>query len=71
MDLEKEKRKKIAFLIFTIVFIVLTIVGAVLVFRGKVSNPGCAVIPSLFTMISSALYHNSKKAIEENKKKKK
>lgn len=70
MDIEKEKKKKVAFLVLTIVFIILTIGGASLVFMKKVDNAGYAVIPALWTMIFSMLYHNSKKAVEENTEKK-
>ena len=66
MDLKKEKIKKVLFFIFTIIFVTLTMIGGVLVIMGKVNNAGYAAIPSLFTMISSMLYRNSKKAIEEN-----
>ena len=54
-------------LIAGIIFLILTFVGGgyVIINHGEV-NAGYAAIPSLFTMISSMLYRNSKKAIEEN-----
>jgi len=68
-DLKKEQLKKVIFMILMIIFLVLTFVGAGYVFYTKGNaNAGFAVIPCLFCMIFSALYRNSKKAIEENTK---
>lgn len=68
-NLKKEQLKKKIFMILMIVFLTLTFIGAgyVLINQGEV-NAGFSVIPSLFSMIFSVLYRNSKKAIEENTK---
>lgn len=67
--MNKEKLKVKIFMILMIVFLTLTFIGAGYVHsnQGEV-NAGFAVIPSLFCMIFSVLYRNSKKAIEENTK---
>lgn len=68
-NLKKEQLKMKIFIILMIIFLILTFIGAgyVLINKGEV-NAGFAVIPSLFCMIFSALYINSKKVIEENTK---
>lgn len=66
MNLKTEKRKKVIFLVLTIVCICIMLVGDYLIFLHQVNNAGYAVIPALFAMIFLALYRNSKKAIEEN-----
>lgn len=68
MDLKREERKKKIFFILYIVFFILTIIGAILCITHKVNNAGYAVIPMLFGLVFSALYRNSKKAIQENTK---
>lgn len=68
MDLKREERKKKIFFILYVVFFVLTIIGAILCITHKVNNAGYTVIPMLFGLVFSALYRNSKKAIQENTK---
>lgn len=66
-SLKKEKLKMKIFMILMIIFLLLTFIGAGYVFytNGEASS-AFAAIPSLFCIIFSALYRNSKKTIEEN-----
>ena len=69
MDIKREYAKKKVFLILYILFVTLTFVGAGYVLYNKGTlNAGYAVIPMLFGLVFGMLYRNSKKAIEENKK---
>lgn len=65
-DLKKETFKKNLFLTLQIIFTILTLVACGLLWFDVISNPGLCVIMMLVTLIFSALYRNSKKAIEEN-----
>lgn len=68
-NLKKEKLKMKIFMILMIIFLLLTFMGAGYVFyKNGNANAGFAAIPSLFCIICSSLYRNSKKAIEENTK---
>lgn len=68
-NLKRESIKMKIFKSLMIIFLILTFIGVGYVFYkdGNV-NAGFAVIPSVFCIISSSLYRNSKKAIEENTK---
>lgn len=68
MNLKREEQKKKIFFILYLIFFILTIIGAILCITHKVNNAGYTVIPMLIGLIFSALYRNSKKAIEENTK---
>lgn len=68
MNLKREELKKKIFLILYLLFLLLTVIGAALCITRKVNNAGYAVVPMLIGLIFSALYRNSKKAIEENTK---
>lgn len=66
MNLKREEFKKKLFFILYLLFLLLTVIGATLCIIHKVNNAGYAVIPMLISLVFSALYRNSKKAIEEN-----
>lgn len=68
MNLKREALKKKIFLILYLLFLLLTLIGAALCITRKADNAGYAVIPMLISLVFSALYRNSKKAIEENTK---
>lgn len=68
-DLKREQLKMKIFKILMTLFLILTFIGAGYVFyKDGNANAGFAVIPSMFCIIFSSLYRNSKKAIEENAK---
>jgi len=70
LDLKKEQLKMKIYNILMIIFLILTFIGAGYVFyREGNANAGYAAVPSLFCIIFSSLYRNSKKAIIENKNK--
>ena len=56
------------FLILYIVFAILGFIGAFMVITKRLNSVGYVVIPMLFAIVSSILYRNSKKSIEDNKK---
>lgn len=68
MSLNKEKIKRIIYLILFIIFTILTFIGAtfVLVNNGQV-NAGYAIIPMLLGLTFSILFQNSNKKIKEQK----
>ncbi len=68
-NLKREQLKIKIFKVLMTVFLILTFIGAGYVFyKDGNANAGFAVIPSMFCIISSSLYRNSKKAIEKNTK---
>jgi len=69
MNLKNEELKKKIFFTLYLIFFALTIIGAILCVTHKVDNAGYTVIPMLIGLAFSMLYRNSKKSIEENKKK--
>lgn len=68
MNIKKEQIKKKIFLILYIVFAILGFIGAFMVVTKRLNSVGYVVIPMLFAIVSSILYRNSKKSIEDNKK---
>lgn len=68
MNIKKEQIKKKIFLILYIVFAILGFIGAFMVITKRLNSVGYVVIPMLFAIVSSILYRNSKKSIEDNKK---
>ncbi len=67
MNIKKEQIKMKIFLILYIVFAILGFIGAFMVITKRLNSVGYVVIPMLFAIVSSILYRNSKKEIEENK----
>lgn len=67
MNIKKEQIKIKIFLILYIMFAILGLIGAFMVITKRLNSVGYVVIPMLFAIVSSVLYRNSKKAIEENK----
>ena len=67
MNIKKEQIKMKIFLILYIVFVILGFIGAFMVITKRLNSVGYVVIPMLFAIVSSILYRNSKKEIEENK----
>ena len=68
MNIKKEQIKMKIFLILYIVFAILGFIGAFMVITKRLNSVGYVVIPMLFAIVSSILYRNSKKSIEDNKK---
>ena len=68
MNIKKEQIKKKIFLILYIVFAILGFIGAFMIITKRLNSVGYVVIPMLFAIVSSILYRNSKKSIEDNKK---
>ena len=63
------KTKKYIYLIFAIIFIILTLVGGMYTIGQKL-NPAYQAIPALCAIFFIVMYHNCKKAIEDNEKNK-
>ena len=68
MNIKKEQIKIKIFLILYILFAILGFIGAFMVITKRLNSVGYVVIPMLFAIVSSILYRNSKKSIEDNKK---
>lgn len=69
-DLKKETIKKNIFLVLSIIFALIFIAGLIYIIIEKASPTNIIVPPALAFFLNSTLYKNSKKAIEENTKKK-
>lgn len=68
MDIKKEKMKMKIYLFFYIIFVILAFAGAIYVLsnRGE-ANAGYALIPTLFGLIFSMLFQQTRRRINDNK----